>query len=188
MSNGPEAFLDRGGVIGDGGATIMSRATYFQSIGLSPDGKPLSVTARFDQGEWWRTRDGRWLRIAEMEPGHRYNTAAMLMRTAPMQAFRYAMGWAGIADGHDGGDMAHDALERIADDVSRRAVADPRGWLRETALYRALTAGLKVKGDGTGSWQTTGRDPVTGKKTKVPPRLPKVCPLNDCGCSGEAHA
>jgi len=184
--NSVEGFLDSGGVI-SGGPTIMSRATYAASIGYSPDGKPLSVTARFTQGEWWRTRDGRWLRIAEMSAGHRYNTAAMLMRGAALHAFRYAWGFADEVDAHDGGEVAHSSLERALDEVNEQSINDPLGWLRETSLYKALTAGLTVQGHGTRPWQAEGRDPVTGEPCEVPPPFKRVCEIPACGCSGEEH-
>ena len=188
MSDSPKDVCNHeGAVVVDGAAVVMTRESYAASIGYNPDGKPMSVVARFDQGEWWRTRDGRWLRIAEMSAGHRYNAAAMLMRGAPLHAFRYAGGFAGEVAAHDGGEMAHDSLERLLDAVNNQAVNDPGGWLRSTALYTALTAGLTVQGDGTRPWQAEGRDPVTGEPCEVPPRLVPVCPLDDCGCSGEAH-
>jgi hypothetical protein len=37
----------------------------------------------FGQREWWLRKTGEWVRIAEMSAGHRYNTAAMLMRNNP---------------------------------------------------------------------------------------------------------
>ena len=44
--------VDRdGAVIVNGAAVVMTRDAYAASIGYSPDGKPFSVTARFDQGE-----------------------------------------------------------------------------------------------------------------------------------------
>lgn len=160
---GPEAFVRRGEVLRANGATIMSLETYARSIGYSADGKPLSLTARFAQGEWWRRKTGEWVRIAEMSPGHRYNTAAMLMRNAPAIAFRHAWAFGSEAADYDGGEMAHDALERIAVGLTEQAVNDPSGWLQSTTLYRALTAGLAVQGAGTEPHQKTGRDPVTGE-------------------------
>jgi hypothetical protein len=141
-----------------------------------------------DQGEWWRQRDGSFVRIADMTPGHRYNSAAMLMRGAPVAALKYALNFRiSIPSPDDVGDMTMDSLEREAAEVDA-ATGDPATWLRETALYRALTAGLAVRGDGTQPWQATGRDPVTGKKTKVPPAMVQSCEIPACGCSGEAHA
>lgn len=186
--NTPEKFLQDGGVIASHGITIMSRETYMESIGYAPDGKPLTVVAQFDQGEWWRQKSGTWIRIADMAPGHRYNTAAMLMRAAAVHGYRYATGFSIEAARHDGGEMAHDSLERIADELWESVRNDPAGWLRGTGLYRALTAGLAINGDGTQPWQATGLDPVTGKATEVPPPFKRVCGVPDCGCSGEAHA
>jgi hypothetical protein len=185
--NSMEEFLDGGGVI-SGGATIMGRETYLLSIGYSKDGKPLSVTARFDQGEWWQRKTGEWARIAEMSPGHRYNTAAMLMRNAAGHAFAFAWGMSIEAGAHDGGDMAQDALDDLAAEAHQNAITDPRGWLRGTTLYKALTAGLTIQGDGTEPWQKTGRDPVTGEPCEVPPPMVRGCEIPGCGCSGEAHA
>lgn len=187
MSNPVEDFLDRGGIIHDGGVTIMGRTAYLQSIGYSADSKPLSITAQFTQGEWWRQQSGAWIAIADMTPGHRYNTAAMLMRAAHVHAFRFAWAFDGTVADHDGGEMAHDALERAAEEIWQQSGDDPQGWLRGTTLYRALTAGLTVQGDGSLPWQKTGRDPVTGEPTEVPPPMTRTCDLPACGCSGEAH-
>lgn len=187
VKDGPEGFLDRGGVMRGGGFTVMSRATYEESIGYR-DGKPVAMVARFNQGEWWQRKTGEWVRIADMSPGHRYNTAALLMRAARVHAFRYVWAFAGEVDAHDGGDMAHEALERMLDEVREQSVNDPAGWLRGTTLYRALTDGLTIQGDGREPWQKTGRDPITGEVCSVPPPMTKVCEIPACGCSGEAHA
>lgn len=187
MKNSMEEFLDRGGVIQEGGVRIMGRETYLLSIGYTADGKPASITARFGQGKWWNKKDGNWIAIADMSPGHRYNSAAMLMRTVHQIALRHAFAFGIEAAQHDGGDMAHDSLEQISDELFERANNDPRAWLRSTTLYRALTDGLTIQGDGTEPWQKTGRDPVTGGPTEVPPPMTKVCEIPACGCSGEAH-
>lgn len=169
------------------GARIMDRDTYAASIGLAPGGKPLWITRPFEQGEWWQQRSGEWIRTADMSPGHRYNTAAMLMRAASYHAFRYALTSSIEVASHDGGEMAHDSLERASDEVWDATSSDPRGWLRGTTLYRALTHGLTIQGEGTEPWQKTGRDPVTGAETEVPPPTPRACEIPACGCSGEAH-
>lgn len=184
---GPEEFLDRGGVIHEGGVRIMSRETYALSIGYTADGKPASITARFAQGKWWLKRDGTYAAIADMSPGHRYNSAALLMRRARVIAFRHAFAFAGEAAAHDGGEMAHDSLEQIAGELTDQAMDDPQAWLRGTTLYKALTEGLTIHGDGTEPWQKTGRDPVAGQPTEVPPPMTRTCELPACGCSGEAH-
>lgn len=154
------------------------------------EGKPFGVCEQFSQGEWWRQKSGAWVRIADMSPGHRYNAAAMLMRSAEVHGFHYVMGFAGQVGAHDGGDMAHESLERELGELTARVDNDPKGWLRGTALYKALTVGLVVKGDGTESWQRSGFDPVSELPLadEIPPRLPRVCEIPACGCSGEAHA
>lgn len=186
-TGGPEAFLDAGGVIEDGGVKVMSMATHEASIGYQ-DGKPISATARFDQGVWWRKKDDSWVRIADMTPGHRYNTAAMLMRNAAHHAFVYSMGFSVMVAAHDGGEMAHDALERMDAEIRRQSFCDPAGWLRSTALYKALTAGLTISGRGEASWQANGHDPVTGEPCEVPEFPDPICQIPACGCSGKAHA
>ncbi len=181
---GPEDVLERDGAMAVDGGVIMTRK-YAEALAGHRDGKPMSVTARFDQGEWWRTRDGRWLRIAEMEPGHRYNAAAMLMRSARAQAFRYAWDFDGMVGAHDGGDVAHDALERMSAEITRQSIKDPQGWLRGTALYQALTAGLTIQSDGMLPWQAWECDPVTGEPCEAP--APRVCQVPGRGCPGEVH-
>ena len=188
-----EIVCRRDGAISLGNAVVMTHDAYAASIGLTPDGKPLSVTARFDQGTWWRTKDDRWLRIADMDETHRYNTAAMLMRNVRHHAFAYSLGWAQIAGGHDGGDMAHESLERISDEISEQTVRDPQEWLRGTTLYKALTAGLPTKpeklaklAERAGHWSTCPKRTDLADRTCTCPR--PVCRDSSCGCSGEAHA
>lgn len=154
----------------------------------TPDGMVYTVLTQFDQGEWWLQKSGRFVRIKDMGPGHRYNTAAMLLRGAPSAAWRYSAAFEVQVSLHDGGEVAHSSLERVAAGVERRCSEDPHGWMRTTKLYRALTAGLTIQGDGTQPWQKTGRDAVTGEPTEVPPVYTRVCEIPACGCSGEAHA
>lgn len=192
MSSKRDVDRDGSGVI-DGVAVVMTRDAYAASIGYSPDGKPIGVVARFDQGEWWRTRDDRWLRIADMDETHRYNTAAMLTRRAGHHAFAYALSFAGEVDRHDGGDMAHDALERISDELNEQAARDPEGWLRGTTLYRALTAGLPAKARKVAKLAERARHYSTcPKRTDLKAdtcTCPEpICMDSSCGCSGKAHA
>lgn len=155
----------------------------------TPEGRVLNtVTAMLGQGEWWRQRSGQWIRVADMSPGHRYNTAAMVLRDAKKYATAIAAEMITYAAGHDGGDVAHSVLERMAAEAGYDAICDPQKPIRESVLYRALTVGLTVQVDGTAAWQKNGRDPVTGEVCEVPPPLTKVCELPACGCSGEAHA
>lgn len=153
-----------------------------------PDGAPGNLADMIGQGVWWRQKSGAWIKIADMSPGHRYNTAAMVLRAANAYGLRYVMRFAGEVGGHDGGEMAHEGLERELDLLHEKVVNDPRGWMRETALYKALTAGLTIQGDGTQPWQKTGRDSVSGEPCDVPPPMTRVCEIPACGCSGLEHA
>lgn len=142
----------------------------------------------FDQGAWWRQRDGSFIRIAEMTPGHRYNSAALFLRAAAAHAWRYVANIQRAVPGEgECGDLTMNSLEHEFDKLSELTTRDPAGWMRETVLYRALTAGLKIQGDGTKPWQATGRDPVSGEETEVPPPMTRSCELPSCGCSGEVH-
>jgi hypothetical protein len=149
--------------------------------------RPITGSA-VDQGEWWQQKNGSWIRVDQMSPGHRYNSAAMILRGAETIGFRYSLRALMEAEEHDGGDMAHEVLARIADELVHKITKFPREWMMGTPIYRALTAGLTIQGDGTQPWQATRRDPVTGEETDVPPRLARVCEIPACGCSGEAHA
>lgn len=156
---------------------------------VAPQDAPRTLADMLDQDVWWRQKSGTWIKVADMSPGHRYNTAAMILRAAGAYAFRYVMQFAGEVGAHDGGEMAHESLERELDMLHEKAVNNPQGWMRETRLYKALTAGLTIHGDGTEPWQKTHRDPVTGtERGDVPPPMTQACEIPACGCSGEAHA
>lgn len=155
----------------------------------TPDGTVVRSTVDLlYQGDWWRRQSGEWVRIAEMNPGHRYNTAAMLMRSAHMYAYAIARDAALDAGSYRGGDMAQESLDWIADHAARQAIEDPADVLRETTLYQALTAGLTIHGDGTDPHQKTGRNPETGDPEEKPPPMTQVCKIPACGCSGLEHA
>lgn len=99
-------------------------------------GRPTSYRAGFEQGEWWKTKDSGWTRIADMAPSHRLNTARFLERRAGAIAFNLSA--SELA-------MMADAPEEVVDEWIHQdddKVKDPVGWLRGTALYRALIEGL----------------------------------------------
>lgn len=119
------------------------------------------------QGEWWVPKKPRpTVRIADMDAEWRFNSARFLMRQAPTLALLYSFGeitamtapaWRDIV-GEDNGqpalgeqvfseldamsDSAFDAFDAHSDWMMR----DPEGWLRTTALHRALVAGLPAEG------------------------------------------
>jgi hypothetical protein len=100
-------------------------------------GKPHGMAERFRQGEWWRTKEGEWVRIADMEASHRANTARFLIRRAA--GYAEAMGFSELVGMQGAPDEVVD--EWIRDD-SRR-MDDPEKWMRSTPLYRALTGGIE---------------------------------------------
>lgn len=159
---------NQGGAVGPGHVVHVSE----------PGDKPLSVRERFDQGEWWRMKDGTWIRIADMAPSHRGNTARMLMRRAAHHAFMYSFGLlreVNIVQSGPlalSGEMSLDAIDRMLDDTERETSEDPHGWLARTTLFKALVDGL-TGGDAR------GLDPAEYGKP--------VCRIPACGCSGEAH-
>ena len=91
-----------------------------------------------EQDEIWITRDGRVLRLEDMEPSHRRNTLRMLERRADsynILAFRrYFMFPLG---GGPSGDMANDAFDQAMDEFIEE---HPRDWLSKQPLVRRLRA------------------------------------------------
>ena len=47
------------------------------------DRRPATERDYFAQKTWWRNRAGEFIKVSEMSQGHRYNSAAMLMRNNP---------------------------------------------------------------------------------------------------------
>lgn len=124
---------------------------------------------------------GRVRTVAEVESDRKPASApAMLAQSVWWR--RRSGDWARVAA------MSAPHRYNTAAMLVRNADQYARTWLRETPLYRALTAGLTIQGDGAEPWQKTGRDPVTGEVTEVPPRRVRVCMDSSCGCSGEEHA
>lgn len=91
----------------------------------------ISVLIR--QGKWWRGKDGRYIKVKDMHPKHRANAARMLERNAGNFAAKF--GWAITTHYIDAPDDVMDYACREEDE----ALADPLRWIRQTAIYRALT-------------------------------------------------
>lgn len=91
--------------------------------------KPLTVYALFHQATWWQTRDGRWLRIADMDPRHRDNLLPFLERH--MDRY-YGRAYA---------DARHE-FRNIDGPSYGRAMSEftfgARHWLNSTELVKAL--------------------------------------------------
>lgn len=101
--------------------------------------RPKSLRRLFEQGKFWRTRDGEWVRVKDMHPAHRANAARMLLRKASEYAQAVSM-----ADLH----TLTAAPDEVVDDAFREDMertADPEKWIRSTKLYRRLVKGLPVR-------------------------------------------
>jgi hypothetical protein len=103
----------------------------------------------FNQGETWKA-DGRDLvRIVDMSPEWRLNCVRFLERRAARYAVVYARGceaelWHGL--NLLNGEMARDSITRELEGEADYARDNPTEWIVTTPLYRALAAGLPVKG------------------------------------------
>lgn len=87
-----------------------------------------------DQSKWWRGKDGRYIKVKDMHPKHRANAARMMERNARS-----------IAVSHGAAITRHcaDAPDEVWESATREqdeALVDPLKWIRETPIYRALTA------------------------------------------------
>lgn len=148
---------------------------------MTTDEHPAGMHALIDQGEWWRTKDGTWVRVTDMARSHRLNTARFLLRGARRysqalysEASRSMPNW----DMDDVSDGVFNALFGVAEAEANRRDADPVSWMVQTELYRAIAEGLAVDG---------AIDMDLMARIGNAPLLAPVCGLNDCGCSGEAH-
>lgn len=98
----------------------------------------------------WTTRDGRVLRIGDMDRSHRENTMAWLLRTAKHHHARAVLRLQFMVPG-DCSIHVQDGFDREFDDLLRR---DPVEWMREQPIFQALAA-LTPPGPGTSPrrWQ-----------------------------------
>lgn len=90
----------------------------------------------------WKTRDGRVVRVGDMDRQHRANTMAMLMRNAKRHHFA-----AMIRQPWPDGDASDGVFSVLSREFYRVADQDPHEWMREQPIYRALAA---VTPDGPG--------------------------------------
>lgn len=99
---------------------------------------PVPLTRVYNQGKVWLPAAGQWIRIKDMTPRHRLNSARMLMRQAETRAMQ--LGFAELC-------IMRGAPDVVVDDWLREdgeRLNDPQKWMRETKLYRALIKGLQV--------------------------------------------
>lgn len=107
-----------------------------------PEDAPRGYAGLFRQGKWWKAGDGTWIRVKDMTPSHRANTAVLLLRNASVIADR--IGWIEFAQMSHWislgmGEMAAEDAEEATFRDDERRTADPEKWLRSTKLYRSLT-------------------------------------------------
>lgn len=99
----------------------------------------MSVITRYwwENTETWTTREGEVIALEDLEPSHRRNilrwTARRIERVREVEGWR----WAIQVALHDGGDMAHDAIESEAAFVDE---SSPVEFFNSLPLVKALKA------------------------------------------------
>lgn len=112
--------------------------------------RPATFSWLLHQGEWWHPNGRPMLRITEMDPAWRYNTAAFLLRHA--RSIADAESWREITVASTPlGPSGDFACEAFGQEMHQMA-EDPEGWLRRTPLYRALTRDLPPEGGKRRAW------------------------------------
>ncbi len=97
----------------------------------------------FDQGLRWKPNGKPMVAVADMDPAWRHNAARWLERNAAAFAAKYSISVAmwfarECASPIGPSEMSQDHLEREIDDEAGGRASDPVGWIRNTALFRAL--------------------------------------------------
>ncbi len=105
----------------------------------APEGAPDGIGEMLDQVEWYRDSAGNWWQVAEMGKLFRRASAERLIQVAlPMakNVFRDL-----YAYGMPSGEQAQMDLERGEAEVEviLESEANAQDWMRQTALYAALT-------------------------------------------------
>lgn len=104
------------------------------------DGPPprrVSMMRLLEQNVWWRPKGAEPIKLKAMEPSHRYHLLNWLRRNAVR--FKNAADWGMVGSMTGpmgpGGDMAMDAVERIADEMFETSPAD---WIEQQPLVIRL--------------------------------------------------
>lgn len=87
------------------------------------------------RGEIWRTREGREMTVEQMTESHAWNLQRWLERRADLVLFAANVEMGCMVVDHDGGEMAHDALDHEEDALLEMDALD---YLRELKLYQLL--------------------------------------------------
>jgi hypothetical protein len=117
-------------------------AQLFSGMAPPPPDAPRSLRELFDQGKWWKGRDG-WIRVKDMTPAHRLNAARVLLDRAALYAEAFA--WSDYR-------FAFGAPDEVVDSVfheMEQRDADPAAWMRNTKLYRKIIKGVKIDASPT---------------------------------------
>jgi hypothetical protein len=93
----------------------------------------VSMSVLLQQSRLWITKDGRELRLEEMEPSHRDNLLAYLRRRAKTLHFCSA-GLLGVPMP----DIDTMAYDMVSDALDREIYMDPAEWLEEQPLVIRL--------------------------------------------------
>jgi hypothetical protein len=122
----------------------------------NPTDRARFVFWYLNQGQIWFPKDRPQIKIQDMDLDWRRNAANWLVRRSRYFAFMY-----GIGEFHDlfgrtakdifgntvnigptEGSWASDAVERELERRGEEREHNPESWIKTTALYRALVAGL----------------------------------------------
>lgn len=98
------------------------------------------------QGLFWKTRDGRLLRIAEMEDSHRAHVARMLVDNAAARHARNAvreLTWPSVDEDFLADPEPLTAREAWRETHRRQKTGEHLDNVRGTPLFAALTAGIE---------------------------------------------
>lgn len=117
-----------------------------------PRAKGVSWTEYLDQGEQWKPNGKPMVRIDSMDPTWRLNASRWLVRNAKVFAQKYslaAMFEFAVICGSPvrPSEMSTDGIEAEMEQEADSRRRDPEAWIRSTALYGALTAGLPAEAD-----------------------------------------
>lgn len=92
------------------------------------------MASYLNQTETWKTRDGRLIKLEDLELSHLKNIVAMLERKAETIEMVYSLNELGWLENMPMGDHAQDAFENALDERAR----NPVSWLRSMPLLREL--------------------------------------------------
>lgn len=108
-----------------------------------PPNKTIKITILHQDEVWLPLGATQPTRLRKMEPGHIANLLAFLDKRKKQLKFADEWRWTVVAANHDGGEMAQDALDNIAERTMEQSEED---WFNELPLVIELRR-LKAKYD-----------------------------------------